>query len=110
MAGDLDSVLAGNPGVLKYSARAMSEVWQAMHNKNYSDDFQSWVDKGGYSSLIFANEMDKKLQDKLYKHLKDKEGMNIFKIPVKLFKGYADSVEAVHNFREAILRYSAYLS
>ena len=109
MAGDLDSVLTGNPGILKYSKQAVSEIYQAMKKNKYSEDFQSWVDKGGYSNMLFANEMDTKMQDKLFHHLKHKEGIELLKIPSKIFKGYFDKVEAAHNFRESILRYSAYL-
>ena len=107
--GDLDTVIAGNPKIVGYSKRAVEEIFQAMKNKKYSPEFMEWVERGGYSSLIFANEMDTEMQDKLFSHLKDKEGLNIFKIPAKLFEGYYSGVETAHNFREAILRYSAYL-
>lgn len=107
--GDLDAVIAGNPKVVVYSKQAVKEIFQAMKNKKYTPEFMEWVERGGYSSLIFANEMDTEMQDKLFSHLKDKEGLNIFKIPAKLFEGYYNGVEAAHNFREAILRYSAYL-
>ena len=107
--GDLDAVIAGNPKVVSYSKQAVAEIYQAMKHKKYSPEFMSWVERGGYSSLIFANEMDTKMQDKLFSHLKGKEGLNIFKIPAKLFEGYYNGVESAHNFREAILRYSAYL-
>ena len=107
--GDLDAVIAGNPKVVVYSKQAVNEIYQAMKNKKYSPEFMEWVERGGYSSLIFANEMDTEMQDKLFSHLKDKEGLNIFKIPAKLFEGYYNGVESAHNFREAILRYSAYL-
>lgn len=107
--GDLDAVIAGNPKIVGYSKRAVEEIYQAMKNKKYSPEFMEWVERGGYSSLIFANEMDTEMQDKLFSHLKNKEGLNIFKIPAKLFEGYYNGVETAHNFREAILRYSAYL-
>ena len=107
--GDLDAVIAGNPKVVAYSKQAVEEIYQAMKHKKYSPEFMEWVERGGYSSLIFANEMDTEMQDKLFSHLKGKEGLNIFKIPAKLFEGYYNGVESAHNFREAILRYSAYL-
>lgn len=107
--GDLDAVIAGNPKVVVYSKQAVEEIYQAMKHKKYSPEFMEWVERGGYSSLIFANEMDTEMQDKLFSHLKGKEGLNIFKIPAKLFEGYYNGVESAHNFREAILRYSAYL-
>ena len=107
--GDLDAVIAGNPKVVTYSKQAVKEIYQAMKNKKYSDEFMGWVERGGFSSLIFANEMDTEMQDKIFSHLKDKDGLNIFKIPAKLFEGYYNGVETAHNFREAILRYSAYL-
>ena len=107
--GDLDAVIAGNPKVTIYSKQAVQEIYQAMRYKNYSDEFMEWVKRGGYTSMIFANEMDSEMQDKLFSHLKEKQGVNVFKIPAKLFEKYYNGVENVHNFREAILRYSAYL-
>jgi hypothetical protein len=107
--GDLDAVIAGKPQLVRYSKQAVNEIYQAMKHKKYSPEFMEWVERGGYSSLIFANEMDTEMQDKIFSHLKNKEGINIFKIPAKLFEGYYNGVENAHNFREAILRYSAYL-
>ncbi len=107
--GDLDAVIAGNPKVVMYSQKAVKEIYEAMRHKNYSDEFMEWVQRGGYSSMIFANEMDTEMQDKLFSHLKEKKGVGVFKIPVQLFEKYYNGVENVHNFREAILRYSSYL-
>jgi len=107
--GDLDAVIAGKPQIVKYSKRAAQEIYQAMRHKKYTPEFLEWVERGGYTSMIFANEMDAEMQDKLFAHLKDKTGKGVFDIPVKLFEGYYDGVKAVHDFREAILRYSAYL-
>jgi len=107
--GDLDAVIAGNPKVTMYSKKAVQDIYQAMRHKKYSPEYMEWIERGGYTSMIFANEMDSEMQDKLFSHLKDKQGVSIFKIPAKLFEKYYNGVENVHNFREAILRYSAYL-
>lgn len=107
--GDLDAVIAGKPQIVKYSKRAAQEIYQAMRHKKYTPEFLEWVERGGYTSMIFANEMDAEMQDKLFAHLKDKTGKGVFDIPVKIFEGYYDGVKTVHDFREAILRYSAYL-
>ena len=109
MIGDLDSVIAGNPQIIAYSPQAVKEITKAMKNKEYSQDFMEWVERGGYTAMIFANEMDTKMQDALFSHLKDKKGIKIYDIPLKMQEGYLNGVEAAHNFREAILRYSAYL-
>lgn len=107
--GDLDAVIAGNPKVILNSKKAVQDIYNAMRHKKYSPEFIEWVERGGYTSMIFANEMDSEMQDKLFVRLKEKEGLELFKIPAKLFEGYYNGVETVHNFREAILRYSAYL-
>lgn len=112
MAGDLDAVIAGNPKVLKYSKQATKEIYQAMRHKKYSDSFMEFVERGGYTSMIFANEMDAEMQEKVFSHLLEKTGLkgkNILEIPASIVKGYQNGVESAHNFREAILRYSAYL-
>ena len=107
--GDLDAVIAGNPKVTMFSKKAVQDIYQAMRHKKYSPEYMGWIERGGYTSMIFANEMDSEMQDKLFSHLKDKQGVSIFKIPAKLFEKYYNGVENIHNFREAILRYSAYL-
>lgn len=107
--GDLDAVIAGNPKIVTHSKQAVQEIYQAMKHRKYTPEFMEWVERGGYTSMIFANEMNSEMQDKLFSHLKGKDGFNIFKIPAKLFEGYYNGVEVAHNFREAILRYSAYL-
>ena len=107
--GDLDAVIAGNPKVTMYSKKAVQDIYRAMRHKKYSPEYMEWIERGGYTSMIFANEMDSEMQDKLFSHLKDKQGVNVFKIPVKMFEKYYNGVENVHNFREAILRYSSYL-
>lgn len=109
LMGDLDAVIAGNPRVVMYSKRAAQEIYQAMRHKKYSPEYMEWLERGGYTSMIFANEMDSEMQDKLFSHLKDKQGIDIFKVPAKVFEKYYNGVENAHNFREAILRYSSYL-
>ena len=109
MFGDLDAVIAGNPKVLVKSKQAVEEIFQAMKHKKYTPEFMEWVERGGYSSMIFANEMDTETQSKLFKAIQEKKNINVLKIPTKVLEGYLGSVEAAHNFREAILRYSAYL-
>lgn len=112
MAGDLDAVIAGNPKILMYSKRAVEEIYQAMRHKKYTDDFIEFVERGGYSSMLWANEMDTEMQEKFFSHLMEKtalKGKNILEIPANIQKKYKNGVETAHNFREAILRYSAYL-
>lgn len=109
MLGDLDAVIAGKPQVVMYAKKAVQDIWQAMKHKNYSPEFMEWVERGGYTAMQYVNEMDVEMQDKLFSHLKEKSGINIFNIPLDILKGYANGVEAIHNFREAILRYSSYL-
>ena len=108
LAGDLDVVIAGAPLILTHTPRAMKEVFEAMANKNYSKEFMEWAERGGYSSMLYVNDMDTATQEQLYKHLvgRNLTPLDILKAPIK---GYTGGVEAVHNFREAILRYAGYL-
>ena len=107
--GDLDAVVAGKPQILQYSGKAIQEIRQAMKHKKYSSDMLEWIERGGYTSMLFANEMDTEMQEKLFSYLQEKKSMSALKIPSKLVEKYKGGVEYAHNFREAILRYSAYL-
>jgi hypothetical protein len=109
LAGDLDAVIAGKPQIVTYAKKAMGEIYDAMKHKKYTPEFMEWVERGGYTSILYANDMDTETRDKLFSHLQEKSGKSIFEIPKKILKGYLGGVEAAHNFREAILRYSAYL-
>jgi SAM-dependent methyltransferase len=109
LTGDVDAVIAGKPQIVVYAKQAMNEIYDAMKHKKYTPDFLEWVERGGYSSILYANDMEGATRDKLFSHLSEKSGKGIFDIPKKLLEGYVGGVEAAHNFREAILRYSAYL-
>ena len=109
MLGDLDVVIAGNPKILVHSKRAISDIHQAMKNNVYSKDFMEWVERGGFSSIMYVNEMDAEMQKELFSYLTDKQGVEAFKIPQNILKKYKNGMDYAHNFRESILRYSAYL-
>ncbi|MCL2158361.1 MAG: hypothetical protein FWH48_03025, partial [Oscillospiraceae bacterium] len=104
-----DAVIAGRPGIVKFAPKAMGEIFAAMKNRKYSPEFLEWAGRGGYSQMIFANEMDSELRDKVFKKLEDRKGKGVLDVPANIFKGFFEGIEAAHNFREAILRYSAYL-
>ena len=110
--GDTEAVIAGQPKILAYSSRAVKELYQAMHDKKYTPEMQEWIKRGGYGSMLFINEMDREAQEELFSRLKAKDGIDIYKaleVPKKVFDGYYNAVQNVHDFRESILRYSAYL-
>ena len=112
--GDADAVIAGNIKVMSKLPQAFVELKSAMRDNIYSEAFAEWVDRGGYTSLLLANEMDAKTQEKLFKHLQaevdaGKSWKTILKSLSKPPGVYFDAIEGIHNFRESLLRYSAYL-
>ncbi|MDK2932789.1 MAG: hypothetical protein PWP27_599 [Clostridiales bacterium] len=107
LSGDLDAVLGGGVGALKYVNRALKEVYDAMHYGRFTKDMKEWRDRGGYQSLLIAQEITdiNTLSDfeRLYKGNVKK---NIIK---KGLKWYTNKTQFLTDYREAILRYSAYL-
>jgi predicted RNA methylase len=109
LTGDLEGALNGNPKILKKTLAAIVDLHGVyFDNKPIKGDMWEWFIRGGMQSTLQVNEIDDINQLKIFVDLynrKDKLGDKV----IDLFKRYWKSARLSTDFREAILRYSAFL-
>ena len=104
VTGDLDAVLAGNPGALKKVPEAFRELLAYYKgNGPITGDLADWIDRGGGVATLQSQEMDELKEFGDFTALHDKTGSNF-----NVFKKYWKFARLSTDFREAILRYAAY--
>ena len=114
--GDLDAMLAGNPGAVKFIPRAVKEL----SSKEQTQDLKDFLERRNTSTAIgdvvvdarkifdFVGKDDMKALEEAAQNAKDGKGISS-KILSLLKKIYSWEVGA-NEWRENILRYTAYLS
>jgi hypothetical protein len=104
--GDLDAIIAGNPGAVKKIPKATKELFDAVQNGKFTPELKSWYDRGGYQSLLYAQEISQVNKMKPFERLRD---LSVAEKITKPLKTYAEFTKDATNFREAINRYAAYV-
>jgi hypothetical protein len=105
-SGDLDAIIAGNPGTIKKTPKASKELFDAMQNGKFTPELKGWYDRGGYQSLLQAQEISQVNKLKPFEKFRD---MSVAEKITKPLKSYAEFTKNVTNYREAVGRYAAYL-
>jgi hypothetical protein len=109
VTGDADAAFVGNPSTFKKSSQATKELWNLYFGDGeIPPDLQDWFDRGGMQTTMQAQEIGDINRLSAFKNIRDPEA-NPESIPVKAWKGYWNRTRAFTDFRESILRYSAYL-
>lgn len=106
ISGDLDAVIVGNPSSLKKVPQSSKELFQAMKNKKFTPQLQSFFDKGGFQQVMYAQEISGVNKLKPFERFSEKSVKDIVKYP---FEKYSDFTQNVTNYREMVLRYASYL-
>lgn len=105
-SGDLDAVIAGNPGTLKKIPKASKELYDVLINGKFTPELKSWYDRGGYQSLLYAQEISQVSKLKPFERFK---GISLSDKITKPLRKYAEFTKSATNYREATSRYAAYL-
>ena len=105
-SGDLDALIAGNPGTIKKIPKASKELFDAMQNGKFTPELKSWYDKGGYQSLLYTQEISQVNKLKPFERFRDLKTVDKINRPLKF---YAETTKNATNYREAVGRYAAYL-
>ena len=109
LTGDADAKFAGNPAAFKKVPQAVDELWQVFAgDKAMTDNLKDWFERGGMQSTLQAQEMGELNKLKMFMHLKEQKG-KATQIPVAAWQKYWRFARLSTDFREAILRYGAYL-
>ncbi len=109
ISGDADAAFAGNPSTFKKTPRAIGELYQVFTgDKSMTPDMKDWFERGGMQTLLQAQELGDVNKLKMFVQLQEKKG-SLVEMPIKAWQGYWKAARLSTDFREAILRYSAYL-
>ncbi|MCK5235444.1 MAG: diguanylate cyclase [Deltaproteobacteria bacterium] len=109
VTGDADALFVGNPRAFLKAPRAAKDLYDTMfRDKPMTSELKDWFDRGGFESTLQAQEMGQISKLKIFSKLHEAEG-KLKKVPLKLWLGYWKAARISTDFREAILRYAAYL-
>jgi hypothetical protein len=109
LSGDSDAVFVGNPSAFLKVPKAAADLWEYLGQKGApTPELQEWLERGGLQNLFQVAEDVGSINGlKVFRNLElDKKG-DIEKI--KLWKQYWRGVRMATDFREALLRYSAFI-
>jgi len=111
LTGDADAMFAGNPRAFKKTPEAIRDLSKVFIKKEKgSQNLQEWFELGGYQSTLQAQEMGELNELTGFGRFLDRQKKKSFKdIPARAWKSYWKMARVSTDFREAILRYSAYL-
>lgn len=108
LTGDADAAFAGNPSTFKKLPQAFRELYENYAtDKPMSENLKSWFDRGGFESTLQVQEMGELNKLRIFQHLQQESGIK--NIPLKVWSQYWKTARLSTDFREALLRYSAYL-
>jgi hypothetical protein len=111
LTGDADPSLIGTaPGVAKYVPRAMRELWDMYYGGKLEmgPDLRAARDEGVLSATFAVQELTNVKELKPLKRFTDRRAP-LHSVPGKVAAGYAREARKASNFREAWLRYAAFL-
>lgn len=110
ISGDADAVAIGNPDAFKFAPRATKELFQVFYgDRSMTPDMRDWFERGGMQTLLQVQELGEINNLKMFKQLAETKG-SVKNIPARTWQRYWKSARVSTDFREAILRYAAYLS
>jgi len=108
LTGDADAVFAGRPSVFLELPEAVKDLWN-VHGKGkvMTGELKDWFERGGMQANLQIHEMGELNQLKMFMHLQEQK-TGLTKLPLKIWQGYWKTARLSTDFREAVLRYSAY--
>ncbi len=110
MTGDLDAIIAGNPGTLRYVKQAAKElyaVWR--HQAAASQDYQDAQERGVFTSGLSVQEIPDINRLSAFRMLTEPKSNRPDKLAIAGVAAVWRALQSSTNFREAVFRYAAYL-
>jgi len=108
LTGDADALFAGNPSAFKKVPQAVKELRDAFAGRPMSKDLKDWYERGGMQTLLQAQEIGDIKRLEMFQNLVKRKGTWTEK-PTEVWQWYWKKARLTTDFREAILRYAAYL-
>lgn len=109
LTGDADAAFVGNPSTFSKTPQAVRELYQVFKaDRGMTPEMREWFKRGGFETTLQAQELHELNRFDTFKHIRDQKE-SITTLPVRVFKAYWKKATISTNFRESVLRYSAYL-
>ncbi|HHX27485.1 MAG TPA: hypothetical protein GX716_00595, partial [Firmicutes bacterium] len=109
LSGDADAVFVGNPSAFKKSKQAFEELYRVFYKGGpITGKLKDFFERGGFSSTMTVQDLGDVNHYRAFRHLVERD-VGLASIPERMWRKYWDSAHTAANFREAILRYAAYL-
>ena len=109
ITGDLDALIAADPTAVRKIAQATKELYRVYAGDGaMTPNMRDWFERGGMQTLLQAQELGDINQLEMFADLTESKG-KITEIPLRIWQGYWKAARMSTDFREAILRYTAYL-
>ena len=109
ITGDADAAFVGNPTTFAKLPQAAKELYQVFAgDKGMTPNLKDWFERGGMQTLLQVQEMGDINNLRMFMNLMDKKG-SVAEIPTKIWQGYWQKARLSTDYREALLRYAAYL-
>lgn len=119
MSGDMDIVLAADPGIMKHFGTAWKNALNRKAGRAMSKDEIDMLDRGVIDAGISINEIPDISKLPGFSHLKEGRNVKLLQairsgdltplMPPNLIKRYFDTVHSLSQVREGLLREAAYL-
>lgn len=108
--GDLDAVLAGNPGTLSKVWRAGEELYAVMkRGEKPSERYQEAVERGVFDSGLSVQEIPEINRLSAFRHLTEEKSLRPDKLTVLMAGKVWRALQGATQWRENVFRYAAYL-
>lgn len=109
--GDSDAVIAGQPKIFKNFGRAQKELTDVFYkNQPMTKEMREFFERGGLSSTMTIQEIpDIKELEVFSRFFSEAEKAKDQNAAAKIMRKYWESVTLFTAYREAVLRYAAYL-
>lgn len=110
ISGDLDAIIAGNPGALRKVGEAAKELEAVMRRKvTPTDRYRDAVDRGVFTSGMSVQEIPDINRLSALRHLTDDRSKRPDKLVVQAAGAYWRASQGVTQWRENVFRYAAYI-
>jgi len=109
ISGDAEAAYLGNPSTFTKVPRATKELYRVFAGDGaMTKDMRDWFERGGMQGLLQAQEIGDVNNLRMFVDLMEKKG-KVTELPTKIWQGYWKAARLSTDYREAILRYAAYL-
>jgi len=111
LTGDADALFVGNPSAFKRLPQAAKELIPVIFKEaQLTGEAKEWAERGGYGTTLQFQELGDLNDLKAFQKTLDQSSKGgVLSIPAKTWNAYWKTARLATDYREAMMRYAAYL-